>query len=358
MREDRRSRKAPSGLFAAVSFALSAVLMLAAAYLPGVADRYRDWCYRPAAALVGRAAGLFPFSLSEVLLLLLLWGLLAGIASCIRGKLRCRSLFLRILSACGALCLLYTLFCGINYRAEAFSSQAGLVPGKSSTAELEKLCRYTAEQVNLRAEALEEGRIPSLREQAGEGRKAMEALGEEFPMLGGRYPRPKYLMLSRLLSVQQITGIYSPLAVEACVNREIPGYNLPFTICHELSHLRGYMREDEANFIAFLAASRSEDPWFSYSGWLSGWVYAGNALASADREAFREIHGTLCERAKKDLAENNRFWEQYEGAPAETHEKLNDAYLKANGQTGGTKSYGRMVDLMLEYARQHPFAEL
>ena len=60
--------------------------------------------------------------------------------------------------------------------------------------------------------------------------------------------------------------------------------------------------------------------------------------------------------ARKDLAENNRFWEQFEGAAAETHEKINDAYLRANGQQEGVKSYGRMVDLMLAWARVHPFS--
>jgi hypothetical protein len=30
---------------------------------------------------------------------------------------------------------------------------------------------------------------------------------------------------------------------------------------------------------------------------------------------------------------------------------MNDAYLKANSQTDGTQSYGRMVDLLLEWRR-------
>ena len=32
---------------------------------------------------------------------------------------------------------------------------------------------------------------------------------------------------------------------------------------------------------------------------------------------------------------------------AEVQEKVNDAYLKANGQVHGVQSYGRVVDLML-----------
>ena len=88
---------------------------------------------------------------------------------------------------------------------------------------------------------------------------------------------------------------------------------------------------------------------FQYSGYLTGWVYAGNALAQVDREGYIELYGHLCGQAQKDLRENNAFWEQYEGKVAEAANQINDVYLKANDQTDGVKSYGRMVDLMLEY---------
>ena len=48
-----------------------------------------------------------------------------------------------------------------------------------------------------------------------------------------------------------------------------------------------------------------------------------------------------------DLEENSAFWDRYEGEVAEVQEKVNDAYLKANGQVHGVQSYGRVVDLML-----------
>ena len=71
----------------------------------------------------------------------------------------------------------------------------------------------------------------------------------------------------------------------------MPYYNIPHTICHELSHLKGFMREDEANFIGYLACIGSDSPDFRYSGYLTGWVYAGNALAKADLEAYYGLYG-------------------------------------------------------------------
>ena len=76
----------------------------------------------------------------------------------------------------------------------------------------------------------------------------MKGLADEYPQFKSWYPYPKPLIHPRLLSVQQLTGVYSPFTVEANYNSEIPAYNIPHTICHELSHLKGYMREDEANF--------------------------------------------------------------------------------------------------------------
>ena len=111
------------------------------------------------------------------------------------------------------------------------------------------------------------------------------------------------------------------------------------------------MREDEANFIGYLACIGSEEGGFRYSGYLTGWVYATNALAKADRVAYAEICGQLSEKAWDDLRYNNEFWGKYEGKTAEVSNRMNDTYLKLNNQSDGVNSYGRMVDLMLAYAR-------
>ena len=57
----------------------------------------------------------------------------------------------------------------------------------------------------------------------------------------------------------------------------------------------------------------------------------------------------LDEKAEADLAANNVFWEKYEGTLAEITDKVNDTYLKVNGQVDGVQSYNRMVDLIVAY---------
>ncbi len=188
-----------------------------------------------------------------------------------------------------------------------------------------------------------------LRNTGKTGQAAMEKIGTQFPRLSGHYPLPKPLINSWILSIQQVTGVYSPFTIEANYNRDIPYYDIPFTVCHELSHLRGYMQEEEANFIAILATIGSDDPYFNYSGYVSAWVYAGNALATANPEKFAELYNRINIHTRQDMRYNNEFWDQYETEVAEAHEKINDAYLKYNGQASGVLSYGHVVDLMVVY---------
>ena len=53
-------------------------------------------------------------------------------------------------------------------------------------------------------------------------------------------------------------------------------------MCHELSHLKGFIYEDEANFIGYIACTDSDDPLFQYSGYLS-------VLSYVDRDFYKAI---------------------------------------------------------------------
>ena len=189
----------------------------------------------------------------------------------------------------------------------------------------------------------------------GDAQEAFEALSEEYPLVTGGYGKPKPVLLSRLMSWCNITGVFFPFTFEANVNNDIPDYSIPSTMCHELSHLRGFMREDEANFIGYLACCRSDNPELQYSGLMLAFIHANNALYSADAATASAIYAELCEGTQRDLAANSAYWKQFEGPVAEISSSVNNAYLQANGQEEGVRSYGRMVDLLL--AEQRAAAE-
>ncbi len=356
MKEKRKTRWRSMGAAGAALLAAAAVLQFCARHISGFGEAYCLRVYPWIVGIYGRFFGIFPFSVAEILLYLcIIWLICGGLSHIIRLFLRkegWREAAARVFSAlflfAGLLAFLYTACCGINYYRRPFSSYLDLQVRESSVDELRDLCGYLVRMVNETTDGAEYD--PSW---IAEGQEAMNRLAGEYPPLAGYYPRPKPLAVSWILSVQQLSGIYSPFTVEANFNADMTGYNIPHTICHELSHLRGFMREDEANFIGYLACVGSENRAFRYSGYLTGWVYAGNALAAQDPEGYRMLRDRLNEKAVADLAANNAFWNRYEGKVAEAANQMNDAYLKINDQPDGVRSYGRMVDLMLAYQRSH-----
>lgn len=323
------------------------LLQFAARCIPGFATWYAHHIYPILVQTLGRFSGLFPVSLTELGLYVLVIWLLADL---VRNYRRWRVLLKKWFFVVAVLLFSYTANCGINYFASPFSEYAGLETGLYTTEELKELCEYLVEQVN--ANVSEVHYIDQKKEWKRDGVRAMQTVGELFSCLGGFYPMPKELVVDELLSVQQLCGVYTPFTIEANFNGDMPDYNIPHTICHELSHLKGFMHEDEANFIGYLACIESENQAFRYSGYLTGWVYAGNALAKADWEAFWKLRDQLDQRALEHLQENNDFWDKYEGKVAEAANQMNDTYLKINRQEDGVKSYGRMVDLMLAYRKK------
>ena len=339
---------------------------LAAAY-PAFAEGYARTVYRVLSQGVNFLTSLLPFSLIEILLYLLIIGVLTyfavGIARLIRNREnRGQRLFRFLITPLCALSVVYFAFvtgCGINYSRYTFAQVSGLPIQESSVEELYTLCLSLAEDVNrLRAQLPEDEQgvmvsgFSSQAEKAEQARVSYDTLEAQYPTLTAGYGAPKPMLASRLLSWCDITGIFVPFTFEANVNTDVPDYSQPATMCHELSHLRGYMREDEANFIAYLACRNSESIEFQYSGAMLAFVHTNNALYSADQELWQAAYATLSEGVRRDLDFNSAYWQQFEGPVSQISSAVNNAYLQANRQEDGVRSYGRVVDLLLaDYRR-------
>ena len=307
----------------------------------------------------GRLMNLFPFSVSEVFLYIMIVIILLSAGVLIikevrrkAGKKEACSWGMGLFLLAAFLFFLYVLNCGVNYHRESFSESSGLQVENYTAGDLKEVCQWLTLKVNETSSEVERDQDGvmvldiSMEKYAAE---AMRGLGEDYPELAGYYPRPKGLLVPWILSIQNLTGVYSPFTVEANYNSGMTDYNIPFTACHELSHLRGFMQEEEANFIAYLACSRSDNVQFRYSGNLLGWIYCMSVLHTVDYDAWEEVRQTLAPEVEPDLAANREYWARYDGAVAEVSNKVNDTYLKANGQDDGVKSYDRMVDLIVAY---------
>ena len=235
----------------------------------------------------GRLTGLVPFSVGEIMLLLavILGGaaLLLWLVALICRKLRRIIGFYYKFAAWTVLAvsLVMTLNCFILYHATPFSKTyfPAYEQEEYTLEELLEVRNLVVEECNRLSGLMkrdEEGNIlydGDLREQAI---VSMKQLGKNYGRLSGFYPKPKPLYASDFFSQQYMCGYYFPFSMEANYNDVMYIMNMPSTLCHELAHLKGYIFEDEANFIGFLACVNSEELLFQYSGYLSVLNYLDN----------------------------------------------------------------------------------
>lgn len=357
--KDYRKQNARKRITGCVLLAAGFALSIASRICQQFAQYYSEHIYPLWVGSIGRISGFAPCSLSEILLyLLLLWLIVTGgrkINRIIRRKETKDSLYSWLWSLFLLACLLFCLYevnCGVNYHRDSFSETSGIRIRKYSAEELKETCLWLTDEVNALSAQVERDNRGVMKAAPGSGEKAVDAmqkLGNTYEVLKGYYPEPKGLLVPWILSVQNLSGVYSPFTVEANYNSGMTGYNIPFTMCHELSHLRGFMQEQEANFIAFLSCVYSGEAQFQYSGNLMGWIYCMNVLHKEDYDAWEEVRQALAPEVEADLQANHAFWAKYDGLAAEVSNQLNDTYLKANGQADGVKSYNKMVDLIVAY---------
>lgn len=360
-KSDANKRK---GIISVILTAAAVFLSIAARKLPGFAQWYSTHLYPLWVGSIGRLMGYLPFSGSEMLLYILLicavlWfvRLMRGYRKEVKGNngkapADVLSGGWNLILLVSVLFFLYVANCGINYQRNSFSESSGIQAEEYTVEELKEVCQWLTRKVAAYSDTVERGEDGGMVLELPLGENAIAAmgeLGEEYPELAGYYPKPKKLVNSWILSIQDLSGVYSPFTIEANYNGDMQDYNIPFTACHELSHLRGFMQEQEANFIAFLACSGSEEEAFAYSGYLMGWIHCMNVLYRADYDVWEEVRSQLPPEAEADLKLNSEFWARYDGRIAEVSNRVNDTYLKANGQADGVKSYNRMVDLIVAY---------
>jgi hypothetical protein len=356
----------PGIIYLVLLFPLAWACAGLASHYPGMVERYYSKSiYLFLSQAVSSATGIFPFSVAEVMVILIFVIIAVGL---VRGTLRLVKnpgnrlplLIRQLIVAAAIVSVVYFAFIavwGLNYHRVSIAAITNLEVREVSVEELEALCGYLIQRANgLRVLAEEDqngvmvspGGTQGILDRAYKGYRAVS---EIYPELGGSYGRPKGVMLSKVLSYQGIGGIYFPFTGEANVNISGPHFMIPFTASHEMAHQRGFAREDEANYIGYLACIMHPDPDFRYSGTMAALQYSMNALARQDRERYNSLREQYSGGVERDFRAWSEHIRKYEGIVKETTDRINDAYLQANAQSDGVQSYGRMVDLLMAHYR-------
>lgn len=355
---------------------IAGLLQLLASCNPKIAESYVNHIFPIWVETYGRVTGLFPFSVGEGLLylaviLLVLFVLLGMISlfllffkrgSKIRGFFKKFSFFALWVS--GIVTLIMVLNCTMLYQVPVFHERFSFLSTEPAVTydakDLAELRDYLVLEANGLSEVMErdeKGYVKSDCDVLVQAKIEMKRLSRKIPNLKGYYPNVKGLTTSDFFSQQYILGYYFPFSMEANYNRNMYITNFPTTVCHELSHLKGFILEDEANFIGYLACIDSEEPLFRYSAILSVLSYVNQDFYDAVGKEEYEKHPAISQKVlADDIFLTKEMWEKVEGGAVistETVKKASneftDTYLQLNDVEDGMISYSRVVELLLRY---------
>lgn len=352
-------------------FPIPALVMFALAVVCGalqivseVSTDFSDWFNRYIGAfargLHAAITNFIPFSLAECIIVMIPIWVVAAIVICLKkAKSSQTSAWRFLISLAGFAAWMYSAFVvttSIAYNGSTLADKLRLVQAPVSNDELEKTALYMRDRMNEELDYITfefggSSVMPySVSEMNDKLLEAYDKISEKYDFVPKLYSRIKQVALSDAMTYTHMSGMYTYYTGEANLNINFPDYNLPFTAAHELAHQRGILPENEANFMAFLVCLESDDHYIRYSAYMNMYEYLNSALYSADYELFARVYSSLDLRAVYEMRSYNEFYKKYQNNVAATvSSAMNDAYLKAQGQTAGERSYGMVVDLAVAW---------
>jgi uncharacterized protein DUF3810 len=302
------------------------------------------------------------FSLGEIILVGLAIWFIAWVSWNVRSVYRGESgiidvaklLFLSLSWTFGIVYLIFLLFWGLNFQRQPIAETWDLQIRPTNSGELQAIGARIVDGINQNYKDASAGQNwaresalpltrPRLNEIIENSFQKTELLQEASH---GGLGQPKPFYLSNMLGLLGFSGIYVPFTGEPCINELITPAELPFAIANQKAHQRGYAREDEANFIAYVVCINAEDPYVRYSGFLHGVKVLG-AIERADAGRYRDL---VAPGPSADLDAKVQFWSGFRGPDTRgISNKLVQAYLRLNGISDGIESYDRDIPLIIGY---------
>lgn len=328
---------------------------------------YSNGIYSYIGRFLSRITGVIPISLAEFIIIFLIAFLIYKFVKILRlikrTEKRKREIIIdsirKLLIYISVGYFIFVMVWGLNYYRLPFADIAELNVQETTVDELSDLC----EDLILRANELRDDVIENedgvmyipdgYKDVFSRSDEGFKVIADTYQELSGEYGIPKGVLNSKFMSYSGITGMYFPFTGEANINIDRTDILLPATVCHEMAHQRGFAREDEANYIAYLACTSHPDVDFQYSGTMLAVIHSMNQLYEYDKLEYYRLKSMYSDGILRDLNDNNDYWAEFSGPINKASSKINNTFLKLNKQHDGVHSYGRMVDLLIAEFRQY-----
>ena len=314
---------------------------------PVIGEQYAQQVYPIVSNVLSSFSNIFPFSLSDLTIVLSVVGL---IVYPFYARYRKRSYRSIILHTLGYLAFIYGWFYvawGGNYFRMPFYERTNIERVAYDSAHFQSfLTNYSTE---LNASYCEDLKLDTLLIQQT-GMEGYNKLSDTYGMLSPKELIPAKPMLSNYaMSQVGVLGYMAPFFSEFCVNDELLSVQYPFSYMHELAHRLGIASEAEANLYAYLICSAATDSTIRFSGYMSLFPYVmGNAAQALSETQYRAFASTIRPEVWALYKEKRTYWdEKYNPLIGEIQHKVYNLFLKGNNIPNGTANYSQVIGLLL-----------
>lgn len=298
---------------------------------------------------------LIPFSLGDILYIAvvayLIFVFITVIRMAFKRLFRLLGVYiLKCLIGLEAAILVFHLFWGLNYYRPTAAQLLNLKDTSYTLENLKGVTRLLIDSANKSRASLNPVDLSESNKFIyHNGTNAIKNLAIQNTVLQSYRPRVKSSLISPLLNYMGTSGYYNPFTSEAQVNYQMPIFDRPFTTCHEMSHQMGFGREDEADFIGFMAGIQSSDKLLKYSAYYAAMEEFMHHLHHRDSTTYKMLKEQISPAVKEDLKTDMSYWMKYAGRIGFYTSTFYDQFLKANNQPAGLKTYNRMIILTMAY---------
>jgi hypothetical protein len=252
-----------------------------------------------------------------------------------------RSAGWRLVVVAAALAHTFAPSWGLNYRRPSAAERLGL----DTSIEPAAFTR-TADRVVLATNAarLRWGQ-PDLRRLEADIDAAVHTTLRELGLAEAAVPGRRARLLPRgLMAIGGWSGVTLPWTTEAMVDPAIDPRCLAHALAHEKAHQAGFAREADANFIAWLALVRSDDPRLRYSTlFYVADLFTSRANAKLEPDVVADIREAVTTHQAVQVPVVQQA----------TH-KVYDTYLRANEVSAGIDDYDHVAALIHAWLKEHP----